>query len=329
MIEVDKIDKNFVPTIEWMENRYNEMNRKLFGNYLGECNFSFYSNSKSLGSFCTTNRNSSEYKIMVWKDSRQMFIRLSSGICYDINRSNFFSYCNPTIYLNNGYRGTEYGFLSTLVHEMCHYYTYMNGYSPKQAHGKEFKAIGKTVEFRSNGLFTIQRLATAEEMEHYEMGSEMKQKLDDKNERLKNRMNVVFLMYGDDFAHLFMTTSLKTFKDFISYRKYYNDNFDRAIICHDNDFINYLFNLGYKNNFRSINRYYAIRDKNILDMLKDSNMELEIIENVRESNMIRRNDTIISEVINNFINEVIFDDSEEFVVITSDMDLGQYSPLEL
>ena len=57
----------------------------------------------------------------------------------------------------------------------------------------------------------------------------MKQKLDDKNERLKNRMNVVFLMYGDDFAHLFMTTSLKTFKDFISYRKYYNDNFDRAI----------------------------------------------------------------------------------------------------
>ena len=93
-----------------------------------------------------------------------------------IDRNNFAELCHPTIELNGNYSGTEHGFLETLVHEMCHYYTEMDGYCPRQGHGFEFRNIGSIVTSRSNGMFTIQRLASAEQMTELELSDEMKAK---------------------------------------------------------------------------------------------------------------------------------------------------------
>lgn len=54
----------------------------------------------------------------------------------------------------------------------------MHGFAPKQGHGREFKDIASIVSYRSNGLITIQRLATSEEMEQHEMDADMQAKKD-------------------------------------------------------------------------------------------------------------------------------------------------------
>jgi hypothetical protein len=158
----DKMDKTFKPTREWMAAKYAEMNEQLFNGSLGNCSFDIFTTGRgsqggTLGWFKIKGS-----RILIERRSRRMYKDGWDRIY--INRSNFADLCYPTIELNGNYTGTEYGFLATLVHEMCHYYTYMNGYAPKQGHGPEFKEIGYIVSSRSNGLFTIQRLATAEEM---------------------------------------------------------------------------------------------------------------------------------------------------------------------
>ena len=64
----------------------------------------------------------------------------------------------------------------------------MNGRCPGQAHGKEFYAIGNIVSSSSNGRFTIQRLATAEEMKEWELSPEMQAK---KDKRIANKKSKV------------------------------------------------------------------------------------------------------------------------------------------
>lgn len=58
-----------------------------------------------------------------------------------INSKNFVELCEPCIELNANYSWTEEDMLATLAHEMCHYYTYMNGIAPKQGHGSEYRNV--------------------------------------------------------------------------------------------------------------------------------------------------------------------------------------------
>ena len=66
-----------------------------------------------------------------------------------ITTDNFVEYVKPMIGLNGNYKRTEHMWLNTLVHEMCHYYTYMNGRVPVQAHGNEFYSIGQIVGIKN------------------------------------------------------------------------------------------------------------------------------------------------------------------------------------
>ena len=172
-----EMDKTFSPTVEWMNQKYDEMNDLLFGGKLGKCFFGIFTTGKgsegrTLGWFRMTGRN-----LRINRYNRRIFKRYGYGDEVYADSSNFFEVCEPKIELNGNYTGTEHAFLATLVHEMCHYYTYMNGYAPKQGHGREFKEIGYIVSSRSNGMFTIQRLATAEEMTELKLKTTLKKLL--------------------------------------------------------------------------------------------------------------------------------------------------------
>ena len=179
----DKMDKTFRPNTQWMAEKYEEMNQQLFNGELGACSFAIFTSGRGseggvLGWFKITARN-----IRIDRYSRRMFANYGFDRTY-IDKSNFVDLCRPQIELNGNYTGTEHSFLATLAHEMCHYYTYMNGYAPKQGHGREFKDIGSIVSYRSNGMFTIQRLASAEQMTEMELSDEMKAK---RAKRLRKR----------------------------------------------------------------------------------------------------------------------------------------------
>ena len=167
------------PTIEWMSEKYDEMNTKLFNGKLDACDFEIFTSGKgsqgrTLGHFCLCSpglkikRNGGRmYKPGTWENNYEDIF---------INADNFYNICHPKIGLNGNYSATEDGWLNTLIHEMCHYYTYMDGWAPKQAHGWEFRNIAYTVSSRSGGLITITRLASAEKMENFELDAEIQQK---------------------------------------------------------------------------------------------------------------------------------------------------------
>ena len=260
----DKMDKTFAPTVEWMAKMYAEMNKMLFNGELGACKFAIFTSGRGsqgsvLGWFKITSRG-----IRVRRYSRRMY-KSNGWDEIDINRKNFVEMCQPQIELNGNYTGTEHGFLATLVHEMCHYYTYMNGYAPKQGHGREFKEIGYTVSSRSNGMFTIQRLATAEEMSELELNDEMKAK---KAKRLANKKASVtaILVFTQTGKVKLTITSNQRLADMIESSE--KERGENVITTNDANVIEYLFNKGYRKNMRTW-RYWSLEEKPWVGELKE------------------------------------------------------------
>lgn len=263
------MDKTFKPTVEWMAQKYQEMNEQLFNGVLGDCNFNIFTTGRgsqggTLGWFKIGARG-----IRVDRYSRRMYKRIGWDTEY-IDKHNFVNLCKPTIELNGNYSGTEHGFLATLVHEMCHYYTYMNGYCPKQCHGIEFKQIGSIVSSRSNGLFTIQRLATAEEMNELELNDEMKAK---RAKRLTNKKASVtaVIVFTQEGKVKLTITSNQSLVNLITKTEEGEKN-EKVVSTNDANIIDYLFNKGYRINMRTW-RYWSLEDKPWINEFK--NMLLE------------------------------------------------------
>lgn len=256
------MDKTFKPTTEWMAIKYDEMNNMLFDGELGDCRFKVFTTGRgsqggTLGWFKITGHG-----IKVNRYTRRMFI---GGWTNEyIDRSNFVQLCRPQIELNGNYSGTELGFLTTLVHEMCHYYTYMNGYCPRQGHGAEFRSIGSYVSSRSNGMFTIQRLASAEQMSQLELNDEMKAKREKRLANKKASVTAIIVFTKEGQVKLTITSSQSLIRTISSEEERRGNN---VVTTNDANVIEFLFSKGYRNNMRTW-RYWSLEEKPWLKELK-------------------------------------------------------------
>ena len=258
-----EIDKTFIPNTQWMSEKYDEMNQLLFNGELGSCKFNVFTTGEGseggvLGWFKLGRRSI----LRVDRHNRRIYIDRYPRIY--INSGNFVQLCEPTIELNGNYSGTEHGFLATLVHEMCHYYTYMNGYCPKQGHGPEFRQIGSIVSSRSNGLFTIKRLATAEEMSELELNDEMKAKRDKRLANKKASVTAIIVFTKNGKVKLTITSS-QSLINMIS--KSEQGRGENVVTTNDTDVIEFLFDKGFKKNMRTW-RYWSLEDKPWIGELK-------------------------------------------------------------
>ena len=245
------MNKSFKPTVNWMAEKYDEMNAKLFGGQLGQCDFNIFTSGRgsqggTLGFFRMNGRG-----LKVEIATRKMF-RHNDWFPNDkeyVNKSNFYPVCRPSIELNGNYSGTEHAFLGTLVHEMCHYYTYMNGYAPKQGHGTEFRNIAYRVSYKSNGEFSIQRLASAEEMQNFELSDEMKAKQEKRLSNKKASLMAIFV-YNINGTVKLSTTSSQALATRIndSYKKL---DVPKVVVSNDLRLIELLYSHGYRRNFRT------------------------------------------------------------------------------
>lgn len=310
---------NFTPTVEWMEEKYYEMNRKLFNNQLGRCDFIVFTNSSELGYFTMTEKN-----LRVRISDRQLYIPSYDG-GQEVDDETFYFLCGPLIGITGRYEGSEDAFLNTLVHEMCHYYTYMNGHAPLQSHGEEFKKIAKAVSMRSNGLLTIQRLATAEEMSAVRLKPSFQEKENKKLERKKTSMMGIFTFVNNGEIRL-TTTSSKNLRDFILNEMYKRSYIEMVVISSDERLIEVLFKNGYKTNMRKWS-YWNVENKDWIDML--DYIEKETIMNPLFENCNRGIDTIITEVINNVINQKMNGDEDEYIDLIPNINYGLVSPFEI
>ena len=250
-------------TTEWMAEKYDEMNKKLFHGELGSCNFEIFTKGKGseggiLGQFGLRGRG-------LWCDrySRRLF-KDSFGNRTYINPQNFYDLCWPTIRLNGHYSGTEDAFLSTLVHEMCHYYVNMWGYEPVQQHGREFREIGELVSSRSNGKFTIQRLASAEKM-GYELDDDMKAKREKRLASRKAHASAVIIFKDNGEVRLTMATNAALINLIVnSVEKCQGEE---IVVNNDPKVIDFLCGKGYKKIMRKW-RYWEIGSEPWINELK-------------------------------------------------------------
>ena len=182
-------------TPEWMSEKYDLMNRQLFGGKLGHCDFGIFTTGRGknggvLGWFKITGRN-----LKYNRQSRRMFVyNQYTGEKDYIDYDNFVQLCKPKIELNGNYRWTEKAALSTLVHEMCHYYNHMYGWVPRQSHGTDFRDIAYVVSSRSKGIFTVERVASAEQMDEMDFTDTMK---DFNNRRASKGIHVFKLVLAE------------------------------------------------------------------------------------------------------------------------------------
>ena len=304
----------------------------------------------------------------------------------DITRSNFEGLCRPKIELNGNYIGTEFGFLLTLIHEMCHYYTYMYGRSPKQAHGPQFRNICEIVSIRSKGKYTIEKIATSEQMNNLELNDEMKAKKEKRLENKKASVSAIVVFRKNGVVALTISSNKPLIKTIKSSAEDFEEKY---YISNDSDVIEYLFSKGYRKNMRTW-RYWHLEDKPWLNefeslisgnnasseeepqpvktnepkkifTIKTStglfecgvtsyyglvnaikkrfpNMSDETIDkiinnpsNYRMTENRRTMKEIIKEVIDEFIEneESVKNHGNVITKITPDMNLGQFSPMEL
>lgn len=238
------------PSVEWMRQKYDEMNQLLFGGELGDCTLEVFTSGKGasgnvLGWFSVGNKG-----LFYDKRTGQMYVESYFGLKKNITRENFVELFKPVIKLNGNYSWTEKSMLTTLVHEMCHYYTYMDGIKPRQGHGPEFKHIAGIVSRKSNNFFTIQRLANAEVMSELELDSEIAKRNKEKIDRKKSKLNAVLFKNTKGVIGLTMTSHENVIVNVYNAVRY-TPRYVWVKKSNDKDLINTLYQKGYNRDFRT------------------------------------------------------------------------------
>ena len=171
LFDLDYETRTFKPTVEWMTKRYDEANQKLFNGKLGKCDFAIFTTGRGCrgginGWFKITGNNIRVSPSMrLVKDSMNYLTAITTSINYE----NFYELARPRIELNGNKSGSEWAFMVTLVHEMCHYYTYCEGRKPVRGHGREFNQIARVVTERSDGQIEVTTHTTIERSKHFVM----------------------------------------------------------------------------------------------------------------------------------------------------------------
>lgn len=270
------------PTSEWMSEKYDEMNTKFFGGQLGGCDFGIFTTGKgsmgrTLGRFKITGDG-----IKYSKRTRRMFKETERyfGDVTFVSRNNFVDLCKPRIELNGNYKWTEKAALSTLVHEMCHYYNYMYGYVPIQGHGEEFKEIAYEVSNKSKGIFTVERLAKAEQMQEMELDSAIAAKNQERRDNRKKKMIPVLVYRRDGEIRLINCGSY----ELVNYIMHKEANNGSTVKCStDEGLKNFLFSKGCRIIMRGYGRYYSSYKNPFLKTL--DNFPMETLYSNKETDM--------------------------------------------
>ena len=271
-MEISNSDEKFTPTVDWIADKYFELNEWLFNGKLGNCLFEIYTSGKgmerSLGHFRFTGTN-----IKYDKRTREMYWADPKGgglLRFPINRNNFVHYTKPMIGFNGHYKRTEFMWLNTLVHEMCHYYTYMDGILPVQAHGVKFRQIGALIERKSNGIFKIKTLCDAENLG--DLDAKIVNKRQKRDDKKKSRMTALLVFRTNGDVQLITTTYQKVIDVVIA-----NNNkliCKRILATNDESYIEYLWGEGFKHNMSpgkndNTYRYWQVQGKDLVDEIKN------------------------------------------------------------
>ena len=200
-----------------------------------------------------------------------MYTKDAWGEKTPITKDNFFEVCKPRIELNGNYTWTRKAAMSTLVHEMCHYYCNMNGWRPVQHHGNEFRSIAFKVSQRSNEFFSVDRIAKAEQMDQMELNSVFAEKKKRRMEAKVSRLFIVLVYMKNGEVRLVNANGMPLVRQIMEIEK--NDGRCKTImVSQDSDLVGCLFENGYKHEMRTY-RYWDITTKPIREKIEKYNFK--------------------------------------------------------
>lgn len=267
LTEIDEKDVIEV-TPQWMSAEYDRLNASLFGGKLMACDFALFTTGKgseggTLGWFKLTGSN-----LYVSKREHRIYKKDYWGDKTYITRENFVELCKPRIELNGNYRWTRKAAISTLVHEMCHYYCNMNGWRPVQHHGNEFRSIAFHVSQKSNEFFTVERIAKAEQMDQMELNSVMAAKKQRRMENKKSRVIATFLFMSNGTVRYLNACGWNLVELIKKEEAVRGNRCDKILASQDAELVEKLFSEGYRHVMRTY-RYWDFTNKPILNELEN------------------------------------------------------------
>ena len=298
----------FIPTNEWMKEKFKEFNRTLFDNQLPNCELEATKDpSKLKRQYCGLFTLQTDW--YYWTDQKKargyrIYIKVGKGskVAESIDE------LKPTIYMNTAVKyETEERMESTLIHEMIHLYTFKDCYCPIQCHGKEFKSMCRLLTAKGERIYNKKFVLTTYcDLVDFEYDEETVKK---EKEKLKGKTMISMLLEFDENELLKHMSATKVLK-----------NKSRIILCFE-EYVNKIVNevkaeeikyglksiiisrtafdkspslLGKIKTMRKYSGYYYITDLENLysNILDDENKEILFEKNISEGK------------IKNFINKV-------------------------
>jgi len=176
---------------------------------------------------------------------------------------------------------------------------YLNGFYPVHAHGSEFKFIADNVGVRSNGRFSIQRLATAEEMANRVLDKDIAHRNKDAMDRRNENSMLIFVFKNDGVVNMTRISvnnksALNTILNY--YSKPQNMKLvDKIIASTDQRLIKLVNDLGFRTIMRNP-KFWNVYGTGFADHVRNGAYECDVL--LSESTHIGR---IIESVINDYI----------------------------
>ena len=166
------------PTVSWVKSKYNEFNNKYFDGFLPKCSISV----KPLGESCG-HVKAGTFRFM---NSKGSILYGGANVYYDsrndryeqINRDTIYRLLKPVITINSKYSAPPEQIENTIIHEMCHYYTFFNkdgslrvADRENDMHGDDFMKAAEMVSEKSGGKIKINALLSSEDIKQYQASS--------------------------------------------------------------------------------------------------------------------------------------------------------------
>lgn len=327
-------ERKIKPSLLWLKRKYDEFNQAYFNGELMACEFSIFTSGKGseggiLGKFSMTNCN--YFK----SDRRRKIVHIgevpgevsfyrNGRFVVDITKNNFVKICKPRISLNGNYSWNEFSMSETLIHEMCHYLVYIrnNFCMPSRSHGSLFMSVASEVTSRTNGVFSVEGVATAETMKNVELDQKFVEKRKRRAENAANTATIALIKRADLGTYMMFIANENITMRFVNLFKGPNEKYPFVKIIRDPDIAAFLLRNGYKK-FRVPTRHYNMaKYPKDLDMLMKADGEVQKINESRDVSSFV--EMIVENEINRFKNEVGIDadDEDDLVYLDRSVNLG-------
>ena len=166
-------DNLIEPTVAFVRQKYNEFNAAYFNGFLPKCSISIKPLGEKSGHVIAgTFRFTSTSGMMNLGDGKFLYFDSKTDQYHSNIGKNNIGLLKPVITINSKYKAPIKQLENTIIHEMCHFYTYFNEdgsfripSSENNHHGPDFFAAAEMVGVNSNGKIKITDVLSAEEVE--------------------------------------------------------------------------------------------------------------------------------------------------------------------